>query len=376
MYALKELAEHLARREYALLGRFEDEGLPAVSVLGICVDRPHGQDAILVTRYLENSMSYRYLFSNPPGEPSAAQLLDILVILLVRLHLAGVYWGDCSLSNTLFPPDAGTYSAYFVDAETAEHHVALSPGQRRQDVDQARERVGGELLDLQSAESLPADFDPIGVADALPVRYTELWHEVTREEVFQRADQRYRIAERLRRLNDLGFDVGEVELVDLPGGGVKLRVDTRISPPETNRRELFRLTGLEVQEGQARRLLNDVRSFRAHLERQTGSSVSDTVAAQHWLTEVYQAVIDAIPPELSGRLAAAEVFHEVLEHRWVPLRGRRSRHRHDQGCRVLLRDRSPARSRGGHVPVGHRWRSVTRERVPRAYGLGATPTEG
>jgi hypothetical protein len=27
-------------------------------------------------------------------------------------------------------------------------------------------------------------------------------------------------------------------------------------------------------------------------------------------------VVDAIPPELAGRLAPAEVFHEVLEHRW------------------------------------------------------------
>lgn len=212
--------------------------------------------------------------------------------------------------------DAGTYSAFFVDAETAEHHEALTPGQRRYDVDQARERVGGELLDLQFGELLPPGIDPIGVAADLPARYEALWSEVTREEVFRREDQRYRIAERLRRLNDLGFDVGEVELVELPDGGVKLRVDTRVSPPEHNRRELLGLTGLEVQERQARRLLNDVRSFRAHVERQSGASVSDSEAAQRWLTEVYQPVVDAIPADLSGRLAAAEVFHEVLEHRW------------------------------------------------------------
>ncbi len=59
VFALKEISENLARHEYALLGDFEEEGLPSVSVLGICVDRPHGQDAILVTRYLEYSMSYR-----------------------------------------------------------------------------------------------------------------------------------------------------------------------------------------------------------------------------------------------------------------------------------------------------------------------------
>ena len=65
VFALKEIHERLARKEYGLLGEFQEEGLPTVSVLGICVDRPDGQEAILVTRYLEYSMSYRYLFSSP-----------------------------------------------------------------------------------------------------------------------------------------------------------------------------------------------------------------------------------------------------------------------------------------------------------------------
>jgi len=316
VYALKEIAEPLARREYALLAQFEEEGLPAVSVLGICVDRPDEQQAILVTRYLEYSMSYRWLFSGPRWSHSAEQLLDTMVVLLVRLHLAGVFWGDCSLSNTLFRLDAGTFAAYLVDAETTERYPSLSSGQRAYDVDLARERVGAELLDLQFGGLLPADIDPIEVAEGLPRRYESLWEEVTREEVFCRADQRYRVAERLQRLNDLGFDVGEVELIDAPDGGVRLRVETRVSEPGGNRRELFRLTGLEVQERQARRLLNDIRAFRAYLEQATGGPVPETVAAHRWLAEVYQPVVHALPPELAGRLAPAEVFHEVLEHRW------------------------------------------------------------
>jgi hypothetical protein len=315
VYALKEIAEPLARHEYALLGQFEEEGLPSVSVLGICVDRPHGQDAILVTRYLEYSMSYRYLFSRPTGEHSADQLLDTLVVLLVRLHLAGIFWGDCSLSNTLFRLDAGTLAAYLVDAETVERHDRLTPGQRRYDVDLARERVGAELLDLQFGDLLPPGIDPVDVADSLPPRYEALWDEVTREEVFARDEQRYRVAERLERLNDLGFDVGEVELVTT-SEGAKLRVETRVAEPGQNRRELFRLTGLEVQERQARRLLNDIRAFRAWLEQKTGGPVAETVASYRWLAEVYRPVVDAIPSDLAGRLAPAEVFHEVLEHRW------------------------------------------------------------
>ncbi|TYP81211.1 DUF4032 domain-containing protein [Blastococcus xanthinilyticus] len=315
VYALKEISEKLARHEYALLAQFESEGLPSVSVLGICVDRPDDQQAILVTRYLEYSLSYRWLFSRPQGAHSAEQLLDTMVVLLVRLHLAGIFWGDCSLSNTLFRLDAGTFAAYLVDAETADRHPRLSPGQRAYDVDLARERVGAELLDLQAGGLLPADIDPIEVAEGLPRRYESLWEEVTREEVFRTDEQRYRVAERLRRLNDLGFDVGEVELVTTDEG-TRLRVETRVAEPGQNRRELFRLTGLEVQERQAQRLLNDVRAFRAYLEQKSGRPVPETIAGHRWLAEVYQPVVDAIPPDLAGRLAPAEVFHEVLEHRW------------------------------------------------------------
>jgi hypothetical protein len=315
VFALKEINERLARHEYRLLAEFEEEGLPTVSVLGICVDRPDDQEAILVTRYLEYSMSYRWLFSRPRGAHSADQLLDTMVELLVRLHLAGVFWGDCSLSNTLFRLDAGALTAYLVDAETVDRHRVLSPGQRAYDVDLARERVGAELLDLQFGGLLPDGIDPIEVAESLVPRYEALWNEVTHEEVFSSDEQTWRVTERLQRLNDLGFDVGEVELVT-DGDGVKLRVETRVSEPGQHRRELFRLTGLEVQERQARRLLNDIRAFRAHLEQKTDGPVPESFAAHRWLAEVYQMVVDAIPPDLAGRLAPAEVFHEVLEHRW------------------------------------------------------------
>ncbi|WP_116452785.1 DUF4032 domain-containing protein [Blastococcus litoris] len=315
VFALKEINERLARHEYALLGEFEEEGLPTVSVLGICVDRPDDQEAILVTRYLEYSMSYRWLFSSPRAGHSAERLLDTMVELLVRLHLAGVFWGDCSLSNTLFRPDAGALAAYLVDAETAERYPTLSPGQRAYDVDLARERVGAELLDLQFGGLLPEGIDPIATAEGLPARYEALWDEVTHEQVFGVDEQQWRIAERLQRLNDLGFDVGEVELITSPEGA-KLRVETRVAEPGQHRRELLRLTGLEVQERQARRLLNDIVAYRAWLEQKSGKPVAESLAAHRWLAEVYQPVVESIPPELAGRLAPAEVFHEVLEHRW------------------------------------------------------------
>jgi hypothetical protein len=315
VYALKEIAEPLARHEYALLAEFEAEGLPSVSVLGICVDRPGDQDAILVTRYLEYSMSYRYVFSGPRAAHSPDRLLDTLVQLLVRLHLAGVFWGDCSLSNTLFRRDAGSFTAYLVDAETAERYPSLSAGMRAYDVDLARERVGAELMDLQAGDLLSPEIDPIEVADSLAGRYEALWEEVTREEVFRLDESAYRVAERLQRINDLGFDVGEVELVTSPEGA-RLKVETRVAEPGQQRHELFRLTGLEAGENQARRLLNDLWSYRAFLEERSGRPVPEAVAGRRWLTDVYQPVVATIPDELAGRLEPAEVFHEVLEHRW------------------------------------------------------------
>jgi Domain of unknown function (DUF4032)/Lipopolysaccharide kinase (Kdo/WaaP) family len=316
VFALKEIPERLARREYTLLRRMKELGIPAVAVLGIVVERGDDLDAILVTRFLDYSSSFRALFANPRGGHLTERLLDAQVELLVRLHLAGFLWGDCSLSNTLFRFDAGALAAYLVDAETAEAHERLSDGQRCYDLDIAYERVAGELLDLQAGELLAEDIDPVDVADQLRSRYEALWDELTSEEVLQPHEQRYRIAERIRRLNDLGFDVDEVELIEDAGGGSRLKLSTRVAEPGHHRRMLFSRTGLDVQENQARRLLADIASFRGWLEQVEGRRVPEAVAAARWLAEVYRPVVDGIPEDLRTRLDAAEVFHEVLEHRW------------------------------------------------------------
>jgi tRNA A-37 threonylcarbamoyl transferase component Bud32 len=314
VFAIKEIDERLARREHRLLRRLQELGIPAVEVLGVVAGRP-GPEAALVTRFLDYSTPYRNLFANPRGGQLTDRLLDALVELLVRLHLAGFLWGDCSLSNTLFRHDAGALAAYLVDAETAELRPALSDGMRAYDVGLAEERVGGELFDLEAAELLPAGVDPVEVASAIPRRYKALWEELTREELLQPGDQRYRIAERLRRLNELGFDVDELEIEPGPEGN-RLRVRTRIAEPGHHRALLFARTGIDAQENQARRLLNDIASFRGWLEQSESRRVPDAAAANRWLAEVYEPVIASMPADLRGRLDDAEVFHEILEHRW------------------------------------------------------------
>jgi hypothetical protein len=315
VFALKSISERLARREYRLLRALAEHGIPAVEVVGICVDRGPDTDAILVTRFLSYATTYRAVFSSPRGVQPTDGLLDALVELLARLHLTGFFWGDCSLSNTLFRYDAGTLEAYLVDAETSELHPSLSDGQREYDLDLAVERVFGELLDLQAGELLPPEVDPLEIADELRERYEALWNELTREEILRPDEQRYRIAERLRRLNELGFDAEELELVSTPDGN-RLKLRTRVAESGHDSRRLFLRTGIDAGENQARRLLNDIASFRAYLEQKQGHPVSEVVAANGWLEEVYDPVIAAIPDGLRDRLAPAEIFHEILEHRW------------------------------------------------------------
>ncbi|HUB70073.1 MAG TPA: DUF4032 domain-containing protein [Acidimicrobiales bacterium] len=319
LYALKEMHEKLARREYRLLRRLNDLGIPAVQPLGIVFDRAEyggvKLDAVLCTCFLEYSTTYRALYSDPHRPRPTDRLLDALVELLVRLHLAGFFWGDCSLSNTLFRLDAGAFQAIFVDAETSELHSSLTDGQREYDVDLAFERVAGEFLDLAAAGTLPPDVEPVELAEEIPNRYHKLWSTLSEDVVIRPEEQRLRITERLRRLNALGFDADEVELVSA-GDGYRLRIRTRVAEPGHHRLTLRTLTGLDAQENQAGRLLNDIASFRGHLEKEGGSKVAMTVAASRWLRDVFDKVIGLMPPELANRLPPAEVFHEVLEHRW------------------------------------------------------------
>jgi uncharacterized protein DUF4032/lipopolysaccharide kinase (Kdo/WaaP) family protein len=317
LYALKELPRRLADREYQLLRTLEAESIPVVEAVGVVTGRTadgEDPDAVLITRHLDFSLPYRTLFTGRGVPDIRNRLLDALAELLVRLHLAGFFWGDCSLSNTLFRRDAGGLAAYLVDAETGEMHPELSAGQRQHDLLVAEENIVGELMDLEAASRLPSDLDPVEAATDLVDRYERLWAEVIREESFG-LDERFRIDARLRRLNELGFDVEEVELV---GGdaGYRLRLNPRVVEQGHHRRRLFAMTGLDVQENQARRLLNDLAGYRACLEQTEGLSLPDAVAAYRWLSEVFEPTIAAVPEELRGRLEPAEIFHEVLEHRW------------------------------------------------------------
>ena len=317
-FALKELPPRIAAREYRLLAELEDKGVPSVDVVGVADDRVSaaGQElqAVLITRYLEYSLPYRLILGSPTLPAPESSIRAGLAGLLVRLHLAGFFWGDCSLSNALFRRDAGELSAYLVDAETGELHERLSDGQRIHDLDIAEENIAGELHDLAAELDREVVDDPFDYAATVRESYEQLWAELTGDEVFAPGEG-HRLEERLRRLNELGFDVEEVELHS-SGDEVRLLLHPKVVEPGHHRRRLLRLTGLDAQENQARRLLNDLTRYKAWLERSGKAPVSDVAAAGRWLSEVFEPSIAAIPLELRGRRAAAEIFHELLEHRW------------------------------------------------------------
>ncbi|HEX6937686.1 MAG TPA: DUF4032 domain-containing protein [Actinomycetes bacterium] len=315
VYAVKEVGEQIAMREYGLLRQLERRDLPAVEAVGVLSGRvdAHGEplDAALVTRHLQFSLPYRALFSSTLRHETAVRLLDALAALLVRMHTAGFYWGDCSFSNTLFRRDAGAFAAYLVDAETGELHGTLSDGQRNYDLDLARTNIAGELLDLEAGGLLHESIDPVETSDRVLERYCSLWDELLGAETFE-TGERFRIDQRIRRLNDLGFDVAELTIVtDIDGRSVRL--EPKVVDAGHHSRRLLRLTGLDVEENQARRLLNDLDAYRAAKDIQ---NEDEEIVAHRWVTESFEPVVRAVPKALRGKLEPAEIFHEVLEHRW------------------------------------------------------------
>ncbi|MCO7273987.1 DUF4032 domain-containing protein [Cellulosimicrobium sp. ES-005] len=313
--AIKEIGETVAYREYELLRQLRRLEVPSVVPVGVITGRQDANgerlEAVLITEHLQFSLPYRALFSQSLRPDTATRLIDALAVLLVRLHLVGFYWGDVSLSNTLFRRDAETFAAFLVDAETGDLHRELSPGQRSYDVDLARTNIIGELMDLSAGELLDEDVDEVAIGDALVARYEELWAALTTSESFD-ANERWRVAARIEHLNNLGFDVDELAITtDIDGTTVQIQ--PKVVDAGHHSRRLLRLTGLDVQENQARRLLNDLDSFRAAAERQNDD---EEFVAHDWLSGVFEPTIQAVPRNLRRKLEPAQLFHEILDHRW------------------------------------------------------------
>jgi hypothetical protein len=319
VFAVKEATDRFVLREHGLLRALAEHSVPVVDAYGTVVERvaDNGDElgGLLITRHLTFSQPYRSLFTGRSLPQLRIRLLDALAGLLVRLHLSGFFWGDVSLSNVLFRRSAGEFAAYLVDAETGELHSRLTDGQRTHDIDIARTNIAGELFDLQAAGLLGEDVDVVDLANTAQSRYESLWQELT-QDLLVPPGENYLINQRIRRLNDLGFDVSELTINTEPEG-MRLGYDTQVVEAGHHQRRLFELTGLRVQENQARALLADLWRYKAKWEDATGKPVFEDQAARRWLDEKFYGVLALVPRELRHKLPDAELFHEISEHRWL-----------------------------------------------------------
>jgi hypothetical protein len=319
LWALKQLPTRLARREYAVLRALEIKSLPAVRPAGL-VMQPFEDTAILLTRYLDRSWQYRRLLMRIPLDmpKHRERLLDAMASLLVDLHRNGVFWGDCSLANTLFSRDGQVLQAWLVDAETSEIHPELSDGQRQLDLDIMVENVAGGMMDLaMRLDASPSVFPGlIDEAAGVAARYQALWDVLHAEPTFSFAD-RYQIEGQIRRLHDLGFVVDEVNLQSADDENGCLRLKVAVGDRLFHATQLRDLTGIEVGEGQARIVLGDMRAYQHHLQTRANAEIADDLAARHWVDEVLRPGMQRAHEAVGGLGSAVQAYCDLLEVRWL-----------------------------------------------------------
>ena len=319
VYAVKETVSEFANREYKILRELKQLDAPSVQSVAVVEGRTDNDaeelPCALVTRFLPYSLPYRVLLSGKEVTAEDVTLMaNALALLLVRLHLLGFWWGDCSLSNTLFRRDAEGYAAYLVDAETGEFQKSLSDGQREHDLEIAHFNVAAELEDLSLSGVLYPGMDPIRASNALIKRYHRLWAALKERQVLDPSD-RHAVERAMRQLHDLGFAVEEVS-VQMEEGSEntgKLYFQPKLVAAGYHKNRLRELMGLETEELQAKRLLASFDRFRGR-EKSPKPPVAES--ARRWLDIVFKPTVALIPAELDGRIEVAQFFHEALEHRW------------------------------------------------------------
>lgn len=314
IYAIKELGRRTARREYSVLRTLEDQtqrtARPAGLVERDWLDaRDEGAGAV-ITRYVEHAFPYRRLVSGAGFGSRRRHMADALAGLFVELHMAGCYWGDCSLSNVLYRFDAGQIEAIMIDAETSELHPELSTGQRRQDIEIMMENVAGEMADVAAETGEDIDSADIELGVEIANRYEVLWAELTEELVITRNDV-YRIRERISRINELGFAVEDIDITPT-GDGSLVKMITNLGGRTYNSDMLHERTGIEASENQACLILSDL-SY--HLAKHGDvTATGKTVGTFKWLTDYYEPLIARIAEDWPGE-DPIQGYCDYLNHR-------------------------------------------------------------
>lgn len=317
IYAIKELPEKAARNDYDVLRSLEEVSAPAVTPVGIVTNRSRDRyeegSAALITAYAAYSFSYRELIAGPGFGENRTKMLDAFAHLLVELHVAGCFWGDCSLSNVLYRWDADAIETIMVDAETASLHPGgLTDGAREEDLSIMIENVAGGMADIAAAAGRDLDEADLAMGEDIARRYRDLWRELRAEEVIG-PHERYRITERMRRINDLGFDVEEVDVIP-SGESEELRFKLRVGGRTFHSRRLRDLTGIDALEGQARQILSDL--YYAQARDGASSPTMKNVAAVKWRVGEFEPLVGRLA-ETEGVSDPIQAYTDLLHHRYL-----------------------------------------------------------
>ena len=226
-----------------------------------------------------------------------------MVVLLARMHLIGFMWGDVSLSNTLFRRDAGAFAAYLVDAETGELHEQLTERATRARPDHRPDQPVRRVLRPRGRRAARRGPRSAGAGgdDREPLPRTVV-RAHRRGGVRRQRDAPDRVAgpapERL------GFDVAELDITT-DFAGSTIRIQPKVVDAGHHSRRLIRLTGLDTEENQARRLLNDLDYYRARTDQQ---GADEAIVAHQWLTERFEPVVNSVPAELRSQARAGRAL--------------------------------------------------------------------
>jgi hypothetical protein len=350
--ALKELPLSVGEREYDVLRELEARGAPAVKAFGL-VTRTGDESAIILTRYLARSFQFRRLFMRlPEGEKRYRdQLLDAMTGLLVEVHRMGLFWGDCSLANTLLMRDGQRLMAYLVDGETSEIHEHLSDGQRAADIEIAVENVAGDLADMaaMNGRSMEEAEDDFEAALSLRDRYENLWG-VLHKDVQVSPDKRYRVDKRLHDINELGYVVDEVILEPGDDGSGELRLKVSVAGRDYHSRRLRQLTGIDAGEGQSAILLNDVTAWAGmgwagDWDSKEGASGRELTRSEgaRWTLEIFEPTVAQLIDSMGPGIDPVQAYCDLLEVRWLLSEAAG----HDVGNEVSLRSMAKAETPAG-----------------------------
>ena len=311
IYAIKELPLRLARHEADVLRRLESRTRRSAKLAGLAVRPwadPHDESAAaVITRSVEYAFPYRHLVTGGGFGARRDQMLDAFAWLLVELHLAGCFWGDCSLSNVLYRFDAAAIEAVMIDGETARLHDSLTDGQRLEDISLMETNVAGEMGDIAAMGGYTLDEADLELGSDVAARYGALWHEVEEELVIGR-DEHFKVQARIRRLNDLGLTAELVELVPA-GEGDLVRLDIQVGARTFHSQRLRERTGVDASENQARELLGDLARHVAV------SEAAPPVASVEWRVAVFEPAVERIRALQPGH-DPVQGYCDLLHHRF------------------------------------------------------------